>query len=112
MCLLDTSFRPILSKEDFATSVIAFIIDEAHCISQWSGDFRPSYGVLDQLRSFVPLGIPILAASATLNPKALSEVILSLKIDFNKSFYLNRGNDRPNITPWTLTISLDQTLLL
>ena len=36
--------------------------------------------------------------------QALADVILSLKIDIKKSFFLNRGNDQPNIKPSAVTI--------
>ena len=105
MCLLDTAFHPILTSESFSNTVLCYVIDEAHCISQWGSNFWQSYGLLDQLRAFVPTGVPILATSATLNPKALEDVILCLKINFNTAFYINLGNDHPNMTYSTRTIN-------
>ena len=110
MCLLDTSFRPILTSDNFVRTILTYIIDEAHCISQWGGEFRQTYGLLDQLRAFVPTGVPVLATSATLNPKAFADVILSLKIYLNTAFYINLGNDRPNISFSTLTINSSSDL--
>ncbi|KAJ6451971.1 P-loop containing nucleoside triphosphate hydrolase protein [Mycena sanguinolenta] len=48
---------------------------------------------------FYPLEPPILATSATLCPSALTEVCSGLDIDLPRSFFLNLGNDYPNITP-------------
>ena len=103
MCLTDTGFRQVLRYEQFSRKILAFVIDEAHCISQWGGDFRPWYGRLDQLRAYVRLGIPLLATSATLAPAALSDVTQKLNISLDTAFYLNSGNDRPNIT-WKVRI--------
>lgn len=98
MCLEHPQFRKWLTSRETTENVLAVIVDEAHCISQWGGDFRPPYALLDKLRSFMPPDVPILATSATLPPPALSDVCSKLNIDITKSFFLNLGNDRPNIT--------------
>ncbi|PIL28157.1 transporter [Ganoderma sinense ZZ0214-1] len=73
-------------------------MDEAHCISQWGGDFRPDYSQLSVLRTFVPQRrAPIAAFSATMAPGVISEVEESLLINPATSFYLNLGNNRANI---------------
>src|ERR1700683_554763 len=98
MCLKHAEFRKILAEDNFSKNICAVIIDEAHCISQWGGDFRNVYALLEKLRAFFPPHIPFLATSATLPPLALREVRSKLAIDTDTSFYLNFGNDRPNIT--------------
>jgi superfamily II DNA helicase RecQ len=50
MCLLHPEFRKILTDEKFQENICAVIIDEAHCISQWGGDFRKVYALLEKLR--------------------------------------------------------------
>ena len=83
----------------FTENLVGLVIDEAHCISQWGGDFRTTYSKLGQLRLYVPTTVPILATSATLAPAALQEVRDKLQISSKKSYFVNLGNDRPNITP-------------
>jgi ATP-dependent DNA helicase RecQ len=53
---------------------ISFItVDEAHCISQWGYDFRPSYLQIAELRKLLP-GIPILALTATATPEVVNDI--------------------------------------
>ncbi|GLB46004.1 putative P-loop containing nucleoside triphosphate hydrolase protein [Lyophyllum shimeji] len=97
MCLEHEEFRKIVAGPTFSDRVCAVVIDEAHCISQWGGDFRKQYSVLSKLRSLFPPTIPFLATSATLPPAVLREVRSSLAIDSDTCFFINLGNDRPNI---------------
>ncbi|KAJ6514068.1 P-loop containing nucleoside triphosphate hydrolase protein [Mycena vulgaris] len=55
--------------------------------------------MLNSPRTLLPVGRPVLATSATLNPEALRDICSNLNVDPDESFYLNLGNDRPNITP-------------
>ena len=53
---------------------VCFItVDEAHCISQWGYDFRPSYLKISDLRKIVP-EVPILALTATATPKVVEDI--------------------------------------
>ena len=45
-------------------------VDEAHCISQWGYDFRPSYLLISQLREIIP-DVPFIALTATATPEVL-----------------------------------------
>ena len=55
-------------------------IDEAHCISQWGNDFRPSYKNITILRKIHPLK-PIIALTATATPEVLEDTISELKLE-------------------------------
>ncbi|KAI3997448.1 hypothetical protein MKX01_008055 [Papaver californicum] len=69
-------------------------IDEAHCISSWGYDFRPSYRNLSSLRNHLP-GVPILALTATAVPKVQRDVIESLFLQ--DPLVLKSSYNRPNI---------------
>ena len=65
-------------------------VDEAHCISQWGNDFRPSYNNISILRELHPL-IPIIALTATATPEVLEDTISKLSMELpavhKKSFF-------------------------
>ncbi|GBE83952.1 hypothetical protein SCP_0510110 [Sparassis crispa] len=99
MCLEHAAFSALMRSPEFMKNIASIVVDEAHCISQWGGDFRKKFAELEKLRSFVPRHIPFLITSATLPPPVLSEVHSKLHFDAESTFHLNLGNDRPNITP-------------
>jgi ATP-dependent DNA helicase RecQ len=71
-----------------------FVIDEAHCISDWGHDFRPDYLRLSELVD--RLGDPtILALTATAAPPVREEIVTRLRM--KDPAIVVRGFDRPNI---------------
>jgi ATP-dependent DNA helicase RecQ len=94
-----------LSSERFRQELLQFdirqiVIDEAHCISQWSQDFRPAYReifkYLEEYEANHPNGrISRLALTATANEKAQADIIQSMKIKDANVFI--RGFSRPNL---------------
>ena len=71
-----------LSSELFITKLrhmrVSFItVDEAHCISQWGYDFRPSYLEIANIRTLLP-DVPILALTATATPQVVEDICAKL----------------------------------
>ena len=79
-----------LSSDLFQTKLrhmkISFItVDEAHCISQWGYDFRPSYLQIATIRKLIP-NAPVLALTATATPQVVEDIKIRLssgQSDFN-----------------------------
>jgi superfamily II DNA helicase RecQ len=99
MCLKHKQFSKLMRSPEFTKDILAIIVDEAHCISQWGDKFRKEFDELGKLRSYVPVSIPFLATSATLPPHVLNEIKAKLHFFSTRTFTVNLGNDRSNITP-------------
>ncbi len=73
--------------EEIQISFVA--VDEAHCISEWGQDFRPSYQNIKNFKKELK-GISCIALTATATPKVLEEIIKKLELNkpqiFQKSF--------------------------
>lgn len=69
-------------------------IDEAHCISQWGYDFRPSYLQIPHLRELIP-DIPVLALTATATPEVTVDI--QEKLGFRNKNLLKTSFERKNL---------------
>lgn len=74
---------------------VSFItVDEAHCISQWGYDFRPSYLNIADIRTMKP-GTPILALTATATPDVVNDI--QEKLHFEKKNVFKMSFERKNL---------------
>ncbi|XP_054287329.1 recQ-like DNA helicase Blm [Macrosteles quadrilineatus] len=71
-----------------------FVIDEAHCVSQWGHDFRKDYKRLSQLREQFP-GVPMMALTATATLRVRKDILHQLHMTNTKWFVCSF--DRPNL---------------
>ena len=92
-----------LSSELFQTKLrhmrVSFItVDEAHCISQWGYDFRPSYLEIAKIRKLVP-DAPVLALTATATPAVVKDIQDKLTLKAERTFNVFRMSfERTNLT--------------
>jgi ATP-dependent DNA helicase RecQ len=72
-------------------------VDEAHCISQWGYDFRPSYLRIQELREKLP-GTPVLALTATATPAVATDIME--KLGFRAPHAIRGNFHRPELVLW------------
>lgn len=71
--LSNTKFRKnVLSK--IANRIGLFVVDEAHCISDWGHDFRPDYQRITRILKKLPSNVPVIATTATANDRVVEDV--------------------------------------
>jgi len=58
-----------------------FVVDEAHCISDWGHDFRPDYRRITRVLSLLPAGAPVLCTTATANDRVIADIVAQLGDD-------------------------------
>lgn len=89
-----------LASDLFQTKIqranVSFIcVDEAHCISQWGYDFRPSYLQIAAIRRLKP-GCPVLALTATATPRVVADI--QIQLQFRKENVFKMSFSRPNLS--------------
>ena len=68
-----------VNLEQISDKICVIAVDEAHCISQWSHDFRPAYKKVAIVTNLLP-DIPILSVTATATPKVLEDIYDTLGV--------------------------------
>lgn len=61
-----------------AKSIGLFVVDEAHCISDWGHDFRPDYRRIVDILKLLPATVSVLATTATANDRVIQDIISQL----------------------------------
>ena len=91
-----------LSSELFLAKLVRMrrvsmiVVDEAHCISQWGYDFRPSYLQIAQIRHLLASAhVPILALTATATPKVVEDI--QKQLEFKERNVFSMSFERKNL---------------
>lgn len=75
-----------LANEDFRQQVLPrfqnsiglFIVDEAHCISDWGHDFRPDYRRIVRVLQLLPPSVPVICTTATANDRVVQDIVAQI----------------------------------
>ena len=85
------AFRTAIGRR----AIALFVVDEAHCVSEWGHDFRPDYlrlaSVIEELGH-----PPVMACTATATPKVADEIVARLGL--RDAARVRSGFDRPNLS--------------
>jgi ATP-dependent DNA helicase RecQ len=68
--------RQVLPR--FQNSIGLFIVDEAHCISDWGHDFRPDYRRIVRVLQLLPANVPVVCTTATANDRVVQDVVAQI----------------------------------
>ncbi|HCC71896.1 MAG TPA: RecQ family ATP-dependent DNA helicase [Bacteroidales bacterium] len=85
----------IFEKRVRAMNVVLVAVDEAHCISKWGYDFRPSYLHIAGIRKLVGKDVPMLALTATATSRVVEDIMD--KLEFRQKNVLKSGFERKNL---------------
>ena len=92
--MANEEFRDFLKGAAGQVGVSLFVVDEAHCVSQWGHDFRPAYLTIRQ--ALVELGRPpVLATTATAPPHVREDIVHQL--DMEKAKVVTTSFERDNL---------------
>ena len=75
-----------LANEDFLRNALPlfrkslglFVVDEAHCISDWGHDFRPDYRRIVRILQLLPSNVPVVCTTATANNRVVNDVVAQI----------------------------------
>ncbi len=93
-----------------AMHVNLLAVDEAHCISQWGYDFRPTYMRIAAIREQLP-GVPVLALTASATKKVQDDICEKLLFPKTQQRF-QQSFDRPNLSYSVFNVASKQNKLL
>ncbi len=85
--LANDNFKGLL-LERLGPKIGLFVVDEAHCISDWGHDFRPDYRRIVDIIKLLPINIPVLATTATANDRVVNDI----KVQLGNEIIISRGS--------------------
>ncbi|KAL2419373.1 ATP-dependent DNA helicase Q5 [Exophiala dermatitidis] len=97
LCATD-HFRKLILKVHRQGQLVRIAVDEAHCISEWGHDFRPTYKELKWLKSALNCpSVPVIAVTATATPQVRDDIFKFLGMEDGTTRCFSTSTARPNI---------------
>ncbi|KAH0266133.1 ATP-dependent DNA helicase, partial [Aureobasidium melanogenum] len=94
-CAMD-HFRRVLRVVHAQRELSRIAIDEAHCISEWGHDFRPSFKELNFFKKEFP-DVPMICCTATATQRVRDDIIATLHLDNRNLKHFTMTTSRPNL---------------
>ncbi|KAI4767330.1 ATP-dependent DNA helicase, partial [Aureobasidium sp. EXF-8846] len=94
-CAMD-HFRHVLRVVHAQRELARIAIDEAHCISEWGHDFRPSFKELNFFKKEFP-DVPIICCTATATQRVRDDIVATLQLDKENLKHFTMTTSRPNL---------------
>ncbi|KAF2150536.1 ATP-dependent DNA helicase-like protein recQ [Myriangium duriaei CBS 260.36] len=94
-CAMD-HFRRVLRIIHTQRELARIAIDEAHCISEWGHDFRPSFKELSFFKREFP-DVPMICCTATATPRVRADIVNTLGLDPKQLKSFTMSTSRPNL---------------
>lgn len=86
---------PLFQERVQKMNINFLVVDEAHCISQWGYDFRPSYLEIKEIKKHIGK-VPTVALTATATKKVAEDIMRHL--EFERPHVISSGFRRPNLS--------------
>jgi len=84
-----------IAKLQRLRKVCMIVVDEAHCVSQWGYDFRPSYLKIAEIKRYIPYEVPVLALTATATPIVVDDI--QAQLEFRENCVFRMSFERKNL---------------
>src|SRR6266581_743725 len=79
-------------------SIGMFVVDEAHCVSDWGHDFRPDYRRIVRVLRMLPPGVPVLCTTATANDRVVRDIESQIpRLHIQRAAIQTEGRGRVNL---------------
>ncbi|XP_065884181.1 ATP-dependent DNA helicase RecQ-like isoform X2 [Dysidea avara] len=85
----------MFQSDSYQNKMIAFVVDEAHCVKMWGDNFRVAFAKLGTLRSILPTSVNVMALTATATQEILKCV--ENRLDLKDVVLIGIHSGRPNI---------------
>ena len=77
----NSMYRNMLLSRPYKDNLVGLIVDEAHCVKLWGDEFRKVFSQVGELRSLIPMGVNIMALTATATTETFQIVSRRLCMD-------------------------------